>query len=70
MTFEILSFLLPRLWEILRLHLIRFSHWPIDDRPLSLEYAPAPFRFFELDRGSWLTLFAGIALSRVVTLLL
>jgi hypothetical protein len=70
MTFEILSFLLPRLWEILRLHLIRFSHWPIGDRPLSLEYAPAPFRFFELDRGSWLTLFAGIALSRVVTLLL
>ncbi|MFZ2135717.1 MAG: hypothetical protein WAV78_02070, partial [Xanthobacteraceae bacterium] len=61
---------LPRLWEILRLHLIRFSHWPIGDRPLSLEYAPAPFRFFELDRGSWLTLFAGIALSRVVTLLL
>jgi hypothetical protein len=70
MTFEILPFLLPRLWEILRLHSIRFSHWPISDRPLSLEYAPAPFRFFELDRSSWLMLFAGIELSGVVTLLL
>ena len=27
MTFEILSFFLPRLWEILRLQSIRFSHW-------------------------------------------
>jgi hypothetical protein len=27
MTFEILSFFLPRLWEILRLHSIRFSPW-------------------------------------------
>jgi hypothetical protein len=70
MTFEILSFLLPRLWEILRLYSIRFSHWPIGNRPLSLEYAPAPFRFLELERSSWLMLFAGIALSGVVTLLL
>jgi len=43
MTFEILSFLLPRLSEILRLHSIRCSHEPIGDRPLSLEHAPAPF---------------------------
>ena len=43
MTFEILSFLLPRLSEILRLHSMRFSHRPIGDRPLSLEHAPAPF---------------------------
>ena len=61
MTLEILSFLLPRLSEILRLHSMRFSHRPIGDRPLSLEHAPAPFRFLELDHGSWLTLFAGIA---------
>ena len=70
MTFEILSFLLPRLWEILRLHSIRFSHGPIGDRALSLEYAPAPFRFLELDRGRWLTLFAGIALTELVPFLL
>ena len=70
MTFEILSFLLPRLWEILQLYSIRLSHWPNGDRPRSLEYAPATFRFFELDRSSWLMLFAGIALSGVVTLLL
>jgi hypothetical protein len=50
MTFEILSFLLPRLWEILRLHSIRFSPWQSVIARLSLEYAPAPFRFFELDR--------------------
>jgi hypothetical protein len=69
-TFEILSFLLPRLSEILRLHSIRFSHESIGDRALSLEYAPAPFRFLELDSGSWLTLFAGIVLTRLVTVLL
>src|SRR5262245_8600510 len=69
MTFEILSFLLPRLSEILRLHSIRFSHRPIVDRALSLEYVPAPFRFLELDCGSWLTLFAGIALTGLVTFL-
>jgi hypothetical protein len=69
MTFEILSFLLPRLSEILRLHSIRFSQGPIDDRALSLEYAPAPFRFLKLDR-SWLTPFAGIALTGLVTFLL
>jgi hypothetical protein len=65
---EILSFPLLRLPEILRLHSIRFSHEPIDDRALSLEYASAPFRFLDLDR-SWLTLFAGIALTGLVTFL-
>ena len=69
MTFEILLFVLPRLSEILRLHLIKFSHGPIDDRALSLEYAPAPHRFLKLDR-SWLTLFAGILLTGLVTFLL
>jgi len=69
MTLEILSFLLPRLSEILRLHSIR-THGPIGDRPLSLEHAPAPFRFLELDHGSWLTLFAGIAITGLVTFLL
>src|SRR5262245_16449482 len=68
MTFEILLFVLPRLSEIL-LHLIKFSHGPIDDCALSLEYAPAPHRFLELDR-SWLALFAGIALTGLVTFLL
>lgn len=70
MTFEILSFLLPRLSEILRLYSIRFSHGPIGDRSLSLEHAPAPFRFLEPDRDSSLTLFAGIAMTGLVTFLL
>jgi hypothetical protein len=43
--------------------LFRKIHW-------RNQHAPAPFRFFELDRSSWLMLFAGIALSGVVTLLL
>src|SRR5215470_5686150 len=40
MTFEILSFLLPRLSEILRLHSIRCSHEPIGDRPFRLSMRP------------------------------
>src|SRR5262245_60789652 len=70
MTLEILSFLLPRLSEILRLHSIRFSHRPIGDRPLSLEHAPAPFDFWSWTKVGWLTLFAGIAITGLVTFLL